>query len=41
MQRGSREDARQRFELAAADCPKTLVESWAAGLELKVLSATR
>ena len=41
MQRGSREDARRPLELAAADCPKTFVESWAAGRELKVLSAKR
>ena len=39
LQRGAREDARPLFEQAAADCPKTFVESPAASFELKALSA--
>jgi tetratricopeptide (TPR) repeat protein len=39
LQRGSREDARRLLELAAADCPKTFVESSAAITELRALEA--
>ncbi len=39
LQRGSREDARRLLEQAAADCPKTFVESQAASFELRALSA--
>nr|WP_198031235.1 hypothetical protein [Bradyrhizobium sp. th.b2] len=41
LQRGSAEDARQSLDLAAADCPKAFVESWAATVELKGLGARR
>ncbi|OAF06185.1 hypothetical protein AYJ54_21170 [Bradyrhizobium centrolobii] len=39
LQRGSKEDALRLLELAAADCPKTFVESRAADVELKALRA--
>lgn len=39
LQRGAKDDARRSLELAAADCPNGFVESWAATVELKTLSA--
>ncbi len=39
LQHGSRQDARRLLVLAAADCPKTFIESQAASFELKALDA--
>jgi lipoprotein NlpI len=37
LQKGTREEARRRFELAAADCPKTFGEWQAANVELRAM----
>ena len=37
LQNGMREEARRRFELAAADCPKTFSEWQAANVELRAM----
>ena len=41
LQSGSTDEALKRFELAAADCPKTFIEKSAADFELGALRANR
>ena len=40
LQRDAKEEAARLFRLAAADCPKTSTEWWAANAELKALGIT-
>ncbi len=40
LRQGAKDEAARRFQLAASDCPTTLVERYAAEKELKALAAT-
>jgi lipoprotein NlpI len=40
LRQGAKDDAAHLFQVAARDCPKTLIERSAAATELKVLGAT-